>query len=71
MVEATKGDDSEFSQLLKDNYGGARRYGTWWRELPISNYGVKQDTLLMQLPINDRARASVIKWIDKLTNNLK
>ena len=66
VVEATKGDDSEFSQLLKDNYGGARRYGTWWRELPISNYGVKQDTLLMQLPINDRARASVIKWIDQL-----
>ena len=66
VVEATKGDDNEFSQLLKDNYGGARRYGTWWRELPISNYGVKQDTLLMQLPINDRARASVIKWINKL-----
>lgn len=69
VVEATKGDDTEFSQQLKDNYGGARRYGTWWRELPISNYGVKQDTLLLQLPINDRARASVIKWIDKLLNN--
>lgn len=67
VVEAAKEDDSEFSRLLKDNYGGARRYGTWWRELPISNYGVKQDTLLSQLPINDRARASVIKWIDKLT----
>lgn len=67
VVEASKGDDSEFSQMLKDNYGGSRRYGTWWRELPISNYGVKQDTLLAQLPINDRARASVLKWVDKLT----
>lgn len=67
VVEASKGDDSAFSQQLKDSYGGSRRYGTWWRELPISNYGVKQDTLLAQLPINDRARASVIKWIDKLT----
>lgn len=66
VIEASKGDDNEFSQLLKDNHGGARRYGKWWRELPISNYGVKQDTLLDQLPINDRARASVIKWIDKL-----
>lgn len=71
VVEATKGDDSDFSQLLKDNYGGSRRYGTWWRELPISNYGVKQNTLLAQLPVNDRARASVIKWIDKLTETNK
>lgn len=67
VVEAKKGEDSEFSQFLKDSYGGSRRYGTWWRELPISNYGVKQDTLLAQLPVNDRARASVMKWIDKLT----
>lgn len=66
VVEANKGDDSDFSQNLKDNYGGARRYGTWWRELPINNYGVTKGTLLTQLPTNDKARASVIKWIDKL-----
>lgn len=74
VVEATKEDDSDFSRTLKNNFKGSRRYGTWWRELPISNYGVTDGTLLSQLPVNDRARASVIKWIDKLTeqiNNLK
>lgn len=70
VIEATKDGDSDFSQNLKDNFKGARRYGTWWRELPISNYGVKDGTLLEQLPINDRARASVIKWIDKLLKNI-
>lgn len=68
VVEATKEGDSDFSQTLKNNFKGSRRYGTWWRELPISNYGVKEGTLMSQLPANDRARASVIKWIDKLTN---
>lgn len=67
VIEATKEGDSDFSQNLKDNYKGSRRYGTWWRELPISNYGVKDGTLLEQLPTNDKARASVMKWIDKLT----
>ncbi|MDE7437256.1 MAG: hypothetical protein K2M93_02105 [Muribaculaceae bacterium] len=67
IVEATKEGDSEFSQSLKDNFKGSRRYGTWWRELPINNYGVTEGTLLAQLPSNDKARASVIKWIDKLT----
>ena len=66
VVSAGKEGDSDFSQNLKDNYGGARRYGTWWRELPINNYGVTEGSLLTQLPTNDRARASVIKWIDKL-----
>lgn len=68
VVEATKEGDSDFSQTLKNNFKGSRRYGTWWRELPISNYGVKEGTLMSQLPANDRARASVIKWIDKLTD---
>ena len=67
VIEATKEGDSDFSQNLKDNYKGSRRYGTWWRELPISNYGVKDGTLLEQLSTNDKARASVMKWIDKLT----
>lgn len=67
IVEATKEGDSDFSQALKNSFKGSRRYGTWWRELPIGNYGVKEGTLLQQLPINDKARASVIKWIDKLT----
>ena len=70
IVEATKEGDSDFSQTLKDNFKGSRRYGTWWRELPINNYGVKEGTLLTQLPTNDKARASVIKWIDKLTDML-
>lgn len=70
VVEATKEGDSDFSQKLKDNFKGSRRYGTWWRELPINNYGVTEGTLLAQLPTNDRARASVIKWIDKLTENI-
>lgn len=65
VVEATKEGDSEFSQSLKDSFKGARRYGTWWRELPINNYGVTKGTLLAQLQTNERARASVIKWIDK------
>lgn len=68
IVEATKDDDSDFSQSLKDNFKGSRRYGTWWRELPINNYGVKAGKLLQQIPTNDKARASVIKWIDKLTD---
>ena len=68
VVEATKEGDSDFSQTLKDNFKGSRRYGTWWRELPINNYGVTEGSLLTQLPTNDRARASVIKWIDKLIN---
>lgn len=68
VVEATKEGDSDFSQSLKDTFKGARRYGTWWRELPINNYGVTEGTLLTQLPVNDRARASVVKWIDKLTD---
>ena len=71
VVEATKEGDSDFSQNLKDNFKGSRRYGTWWRELPISNYGVKDGTLLEQLPVNDKARASVMKWIDKLTTYTK
>lgn len=66
IVEAAKEDDCDFSQTLKTSFKGARRYGTWWRELPISNYGVTEGSLLEQLPSNDRARASVIKWIDKL-----
>lgn len=70
VVSAVKEGDSDFSQKLKDNFKGARRYGTWWRELPISNYGVTDGTLLSQLPENDKARASVIKWIDKLTEYL-
>lgn len=68
IVEATKEDDSDFSKALKNSFKGSRRYGTWWRELPINNYGVTEGSLLAQLPINDRARASVIKWIDKLLN---
>lgn len=68
VIEASKEGDNDFSQDLKDTFGGARRYGTWWRELPISNYGVKGGTLLTQLHVNDRARASVVKWIDKLLN---
>ena len=74
IVEAKKEGDSNFSQTLKDNFKGSRRYGKWWRELPINNYGVTEGTLLSQLPTNDRARASVIKWIDRLidtTNNYK
>lgn len=71
VVEATKEGDSEFSQSLKNSFKGSRRYGTWWRELPIGNYGVTEGTLLAQLPANDRARASVIKWIDKLTDYIK
>ena len=66
VVDATKEDDSDFSQGLRDNFSGSRRYGKWWRELPIDNYGVRKGTLLEQLPTNDKARASVIKWIDKL-----
>lgn len=66
VVEASKEDDCDFSQALKNSFRGARRYGTWWRELPISNYGVTEGSLLAQLPTNDRARASVMKWIDKL-----
>lgn len=69
VIEATKEGDNKFSQNLKDNFKSSyRRYGTWWRELPINNYGVTEGTLLAQLPTNDRARASVIKWIDKLTD---
>ncbi|MDE6484415.1 MAG: hypothetical protein K2L14_03350 [Duncaniella sp.] len=68
-IEASKEGDNDFSQNLKDTFGGARRYGTWWRELPISNYGVKGGTLLAQLPVNDRARTSVVKWIDKLLDS--
>ncbi|MDE6384296.1 MAG: hypothetical protein K2K79_08135 [Paramuribaculum sp.] len=71
VVEATKDGDNEFSKILKDNFKGSRRYSTWWRELPINNYGVTEGTLLAQLPTNDRARASVIKWINKLTDFLK
>lgn len=70
VVEATKEGDSDFSQTLKDNFKGSRRYGTWWRELPINNYGVKEGTLLTQLPTNDKARASVIKWIDKIIESI-
>lgn len=66
VVEASKDDDSDFSRKLKNEFKGSRRYGTWWRELPINNYGVTSGSLLTQLPLNDRARASVIKWIDKL-----
>ncbi len=67
IVEATKEGDNNFSQEMKNNFNGYRRYDTWWRELPIGNYGVKDGTLMEQLPVNDKARASVIKWIDKLT----
>ncbi|MBD5244759.1 MAG: YibE/F family protein [Barnesiella sp.] len=68
IVEATKEGDNNFSQEMKNNFNGYRRYGTWWRELPIGNYGVTDGTLMEQLPVNDKARASVFKWIDKLTS---
>ena len=71
IVSAEVEGDSNFSQKLKDNLKGSRRYGKWWRELPINNYGVKEGTLLTQLPTNDKARASVIKWIDKLIDTTK
>lgn len=71
VIEATKENDNVFSQGLKDCFKGSRRYGTWWRELPINNYGVTEGTLLAQIPTNDRARASVNKWIDKLTDYIK
>ncbi len=70
VIEATNPGDSDFSQRLKDSFKGSRRYGTWWRELPISNYGVTEGTLVAQLPTNARARASVIKWIDKLLQTI-
>ncbi len=70
IVEVTKEDDNNFSQELKNNFNGYRRYGTWWRELPIGNYGVTDGSLLKQLPVNDKARASVFKWIDKLTSSI-
>lgn len=70
VIEASKPDDNDFSKRLKENFKGARRYGTWWRELPINNYGVTEGTLLTQLPSNERARASVIKWIDKVIKSL-
>lgn len=68
IIEAIKEGDSDFSQALKNNFKGSRRYGIWWRELPIGNYGVKEGTLLKQLPTNEKARASVFKWIDKLVS---
>ncbi len=70
VVEASKEGDNDFSQTLKDSFKGSRRYGTWWRELPINNYGVTKGSLLEQLSVNDKARASVIKWTNKLMSGL-
>lgn len=60
--------DSEYSKTLKAMHKGSRRSNIWWRELTsLPNYGVSNG-LSTAVDTNNKARAVVIKWINKLTN---
>ncbi|MCM1140675.1 MAG: hypothetical protein NC453_19060 [Muribaculum sp.] len=67
VVQAQGSDgDTEFSKTLKAQYKGSRRANIWWRELTsLPNYGVSNG-LSTAIASNDKARAVVVKWIDKL-----
>lgn len=69
VVQAQGPDgDTEFSKTLKAQYKGSRRANIWWRELTsLPNYGVSNG-LSTAIVNNDKARAVVVKWIDRLKN---
>lgn len=58
--------DSEYSKTLKALHKGSRRSNIWWRELTsLPNYGVSSG-LSKAVETNSKARAVVVKWIDRL-----
>lgn len=60
--------DSEYSKTLKALHKGSRRSNIWWRELTsLPNYGVSNG-LSKAVETNSKARAVVVKWIDRLIN---
>ncbi len=60
--------DAEYSKTLKTLHKGSRRSNIWWRELTsLPNYGVSNG-LSKAVETNPKARAVVIKWIDRLIN---
>ena len=59
-------EDSEYSKTLKTLHKGSRRSNIWWRELTsLPNYGVSNG-LSKAVETNSKARAVVVKWIDRL-----
>lgn len=69
VVQAQGADgDSEYSKTLKALHKGSRRSNIWWRELTsLPNYGVSNG-LSKAVETNSKARAVVIKWIERLIN---
>lgn len=65
VVEACQDDYRSFSQVLKNSFGGFFRYGT-----PVGNHCVIGGCPLRRLPVDDRVRTSVMRWIYKLIKNI-
>lgn len=65
-------DDKEFIRNLKISLESGKINGsTWWKQLTsLPSYGIHKGKLLEQLPENERARALVIKWIEKLIKEI-
>lgn len=66
-------DDKEAIKNLQEKIGAGRRNGvTWWKQLnSLPSYGVKNGELLMELEgSNLKARALIIKWIEKLIKEI-
>ena len=65
-------DDKEFIRNLKIRLENGKMNGsTWWKQLTsLPSYGIHNGKLLEELPGNDRAKALVIKWINKLIKEI-
>lgn len=64
-------DDNELARKIKNRHKGNVRGGRWYRDLTsLPNYGIKNGNLINSLANNDKVRAVVIKWIDKLIKEI-
>ena len=68
VVAASLNEDRDFARQLKDSCKGSRSGFDWWRELnTLRNYRVRTGQIVDAAHNNDKARALIVKWIDKLT----
>lgn len=64
-------DDNDFVRKIKSKHKGNIRGGRWFRDLTsLPSYGIKNGTLVNAIESNDKARAVIIKWIEKLINEI-
>ncbi|MDE6338858.1 MAG: hypothetical protein K2K97_03605 [Muribaculaceae bacterium] len=71
VVEASVGENKEVPVKLKELFNGKRSGAVWWKPLnTLRNYRVKSNALPEEIETNDGARALVIRWFDRLSDNL-